>query len=176
MGRSYPLGGYEANDITRGPSVPFPVSSLASKAVEQTDLTAGNDACTMGSEGKISNLGIAGFLEVLGKVTTVSSNTTSGNSQDVPDYGLVQLAKSGEVLRFLYDTGNAPARGEGVILSTSASRAGYVRKGVAKRTLDTVQSLSTFGQALSNNNYVIDLDTANTRCDVLFLGYGVQMS
>jgi len=172
MAYTLTLGGYDPSEVGRGPFVPLPVSSLASKAVEAADLTAGNHACTLGSEGKVANLGIAGHLEVLGKVSSISSSTASGNSQDVPSYAMVEFATPGKVFEFVYNSSEAPAMGDRVTLSTDASMAGTVMKAAKVASFDTVYSADTYMFKNVIANYVMDIDTVNTKVKVLFLNGG----
>lgn len=167
------LGGVKQEVTNRGPIVRLAVSSLANKAIEAADITAGNVAACLSSEGKAANLGIAEYDLYLGNVISISSDTNSGNSQDVPTYVDIEFLAPGVILEVPYDTGDAPARGDRVALSTTAGEAGRVRK-VAKEVLDTMVSEGTwtFG-GIINSNVVIDIDTTTLKVKVLGLnGFG----
>lgn len=166
------VGGYDPKDLQRGPHIPLKVSGDTTKAVEASDLTAGNDAVTLDSEGKVANRGITGSLEILGKVRFLSDETNTENSQEVPTYAMVEFASPGTVLEFNYDTDAPPAKGDRVILSTVASMAGKVRKAIKVAAFDTVYSADTFMFANIIANAVIDIDATNDKVKVLFLNGG----
>lgn len=170
------LGGFDRSKMSKGPFVPFPVSSLASKAVEASDVTAGNGAVTIDSDDeKVANLGIANHMEVLGKVQYVSPDTTSGNSQDVPTYAMVEIGVDGAVIEFNYDAAHAPSIGERVVLASKASAAGKVAQSPKLAIVDSVQSAATPFGSYKSQNRVLDIDTDNGKVLVQFLGrsYGI---
>ena len=168
------LGGFNPKDTGRGPFVPLPVSSLDSRAVEAADLTAGNDASTLFSDGKIANVGSSSRREIVGKVRSISSSTTATTQtpvQNVPQFAMVEFAVPGKVFEFNYNSSEAPAIGDRAQLSSDYSMAGTVMK-AAKAALETAFSAESYNYASIISNQVIDIDTVAKTVLVLFLPGG----
>ena len=150
------------SDTVFGPAIAFAVWSGAKAAVEATDITNGTVAVALFSNGKVGNRPAAQGHDKA--ELSVSANTTSQNSQNVPDLAMI-LCHSGVVFACKYDTAQAPAVQDRVCLSSTTDHFGEVR--IAPK-VDSVQIYSE-GEAVRRNNFVLELDTVNTEVLILLL-------
>ena len=147
-------------------AVPFKSSSDADSAITRDDLTGGTVAVALFTDGKVTNLPTAQDCtrqEILGFVEWVSSDVTDANSQDVPD--VVGIVCHSSVFACKYDTAQAPAIGDRVVLTTTSGHYGEVRIAPAVTSdTDFAEGVPAFRQ-----NIVIDIDTDNLEVLVLLL-------
>lgn len=178
------VGGVNRANLKFEEAVPFPFCSSASglKTVTKAQFDAGQTAVALHSQAtrasggsKIISGNNGAVAEILGQLRFVSAEQFAAidTSRYLSKWGLVDVAAPGKVHYFKYDSNDAPALKQRVVINSEATAIGKVR--VAIQQAYPQDSVISAAPAISIvPNIVVDLDTVNYECGVLYLPGGAS--